>query len=318
MLITLVRQSELKIINFLNEHQSRNIAIYGAGTAGQEIQKLISEKYQPKYYIDQFASIDVLNQLPVYRIDQLPNDIEIDTVIITVLSKVDYLDIVRKLTHQYHYKLNVLNVRDLVCEQNKFRLKNQISEMYQNGLPIKLVIGSGINLGQENIDLQGWILTDIDSLDICKESDWEFFFSECGIDAILAEHVFEHITGEQMDFVINYCHKYLKDTGYIRLAVPDGFNPDPFYIDLVKPNGLDLGSEDHKILYNYKVLKDKFENNGFETRFLEWFDEAGNFHYELWDIEKGQIKRSKWYTNSWLKSSTSLIFDANKKETSYE
>lgn len=319
MLLNLVRQTESKLKSYLNQCHLGNLAIYGAGTAGEVIQNLLSDNYQIKYFIDEFSAANAINGLPIYKINDLPSDISIDTVIITVLSRIDPLDIVRKLVAKYHYQLNVINIRDFVCDEYKFELKKEIQDRYEQKLPIKLIIGSGVNIRETKyIDDQGWILTDIDSLNICDEADWKIYFEEHSIDAILAEHVFEHITQEQMDISLKYCYKYLKDEGYIRLAVPDGFHPEPFYINLVKPNGLDLGSEDHKVLYNYRILEKKIENIGFKVHLLEWYDESGCFHCEDWDETDGKIKRSERFYSGWFKGYTSLMLDIYKKGSFHE
>src|SRR5258706_4764131 len=56
--------------------------------------------------------------------------------------------------------------------------------------PLRIVIGSG------GVPVEGWILTDIDQLDILDEGDWRTYFSPGSIDSILAEHVWEHLTVE--------------------------------------------------------------------------------------------------------------------------
>jgi len=40
----------------------------------------------------------------------------------------------------------------------------------------------------------------------------------------------------------------------LRVAVPDGFHPNPGYIERVKPGGTGPGAGDHKILYTYRTL----------------------------------------------------------------
>ena len=89
--------------------------------------------------------------------------------------------------------------------------------------------------------------------------------------------------------------KILKINGTIRLAVPDGFNPDKNFIEYVKPNGKGPGADDHKILYNYNSIKNLFDKD-FKIYFYEYFDESGNFNYKIWQNDEinGYIKRSRY------------------------
>jgi predicted SAM-dependent methyltransferase len=82
--------------------------------------------------------------------------------------------------------------------------------------------------------------------------------------------------------------------GKIRIAVPDGYFPDPSYIEYVRPGGVGAGADDHKVLYNYILMKEQLQKVGFVVELLEYWDENGAFHYRDWDpIEGGMINRSK-------------------------
>ena len=52
------------------------------------------------------------------------------------------------------------------------------------------------------------------------------YFNEGSIDAILAEHVWEHLAEEEGLAAAKCCYRYLRPGGYLRVAVPDGFHPD--------------------------------------------------------------------------------------------
>jgi len=56
---------------------------------------------------------------------------------------------------------------------------------------------------------------------------------------------------------------YLKPGGVLRLAVPDGLNPSAEYIEHVRPGVRGPGASDHKILYTFKVMKERLERAGF-------------------------------------------------------
>jgi len=47
------------------------------------------------------------------------------------------------------------------------------------------------------------------------------------LDAILAEHVWEHLTKEEALIAALTCYRYIKNGGYLRVAVPDGPHPNP-------------------------------------------------------------------------------------------
>lgn len=170
-------------------------------------------------------------------------------------------------------------------------------------------------LGASGSSYPGWIRTDIAHLNICIEKDWTRYFKEASLDAMLAEHVFEHLTREEASRAATNCFKFLKPGGHLRIAVPDGNFPDKNYVDSVKPMGYGPGSDDHKILYTYTSLADQLRSIGFTIRLLEYWDEAGNFHYTPWNAEDGMIRRSRWHDQRNSEQEikyTSLILDAIK------
>lgn len=176
--------------------------------------------------------------------------------------------------------------------------------------PLKIIIGASGTVQS------GWIPTDIEHLNLLDCNSWKRYFSEGSIDAILAEHVWEHLNEQEAVTAAINCFKYLKNNGYIRVAVPDGFHHSTKYIDAVKPGGSGAGSDDHKILYNYKTLSEVFSSAGFKVEMLEWFDEKGVFNFKEWDKESGLITRSSRFDHrnkDGQLNYTSLIIDAWKK-----
>jgi PST family polysaccharide transporter len=172
-----------------------------------------------------------------------------------------------------------------------------------------------IEIGALSVRNNGWIPTQIEQLNLLHPQDWEKYFNERSIDAILAEHVWEHLTKEEAMTAANHSYRYLKKGGYLRVAVPDGFNPNQEYLDWVKPGGTGDGAKDHKVLYNYKTFKEIFESVGFKVKMLEYYDETGEFHFEEWHPDEGPIKRSKRYdkrNKDGKLNYTSLILDAIK------
>lgn len=158
---------------------------------------------------------------------------------------------------------------------------------------IKLVIGAG----EYNNNL-GWIHTQEEELNILDEYAWQNRFDVHSIKAILAEHVWEHLTYEEGVTAAKLCRNYLKPLGYIRCAVPDGYFPDESYQQIVQvggpgPKGHPAAS--HKIVHTYQTIIRLFETAGFEVRLLEYCDENGEFHQQDWDGEDGVIFQSKKY-----------------------
>jgi predicted SAM-dependent methyltransferase len=174
---------------------------------------------------------------------------------------------------------------------------------------LKLVIGAS------GIADKGWIATNIEQLNILETKSWNRFFKTESVDAMLAEHVWEHLTLEEAFKAAKNCFQYLKTNGYIRVAVPDGLHSSQMYVNSVKPGGSGAGSEDHKVLYDYKSLSNIFETAGFRVILLEYFDEQGVFHDNPWDAERGLIHRSKMYDSRNCNGQlnyTSVIIDAVK------
>lgn len=189
------------------------------------------------------------------------------------------------------------------------RARHSIRRSIKKVSPLKIVFGAGTTC------YPGWISTDYPVLDVTDDKSWGCLFRANQIDALLSEHVFEHLTDAQIAASISNIYKYLKKGGYVRIAVPDAFHPNLEYIEMVKPGGSGSGADDHKQLLNYKTLSSKFTEMGFKVLMLEWFDEKGDFNFRNWISEQGMISRSSRYDERNLckpLSYTSLIFDAYK------
>lgn len=177
------------------------------------------------------------------------------------------------------------------------------------GQPIRLVLGCS------GACPQGWIATDIEVLNLLKSEDWARYFHPASVDALLAEHVWEHLTAEEAAAAAEQCFLYLKPGGRLRVAVPDGCHPDPDYLEQVRPGGSGEGAEDHHILWTHATLAAVFEQAGFTIRLLEYFDEQGQFQQKKWDPVDGFIQRSRTHdarNRHDVLRYTSLILDAVK------
>jgi predicted SAM-dependent methyltransferase len=179
----------------------------------------------------------------------------------------------------------------------------------KNPSPLKIVIGSS------GVFENNWIPSEEFFLNLLQPSTWSVYFKPSTIDMLVAEHVWEHLTPEQGKVAAQTCYTFLKPGGHLRVAVPDGFHSSQEYIDYVKPGGSGYGSDDHKVLYNYKTFSEIFASAGFTIKLLEYFDENGTFHAHDWNSPDGHIRRSKRFdkrnSNGGL-NYTSLIIDAVK------
>jgi predicted SAM-dependent methyltransferase len=174
---------------------------------------------------------------------------------------------------------------------------------------VKIVVGAS------DIFDKGWVPTDMEFLNLLKEGDWKNYFKPDTISAILAEHVWEHLTPQQGELAATHCFKYLKPGGHLRIAIPDGNHPKPEYIEHVRIGGTGPGAHDHKVLYTYTTLSAMLKRVGFEVKLLEYFDGNGQFHESEWKPEDGHIRRSKYNDKRNARGDlnyTSLIVDAIK------
>lgn len=171
-----------------------------------------------------------------------------------------------------------------------------------------------IIIGAHNTDYANWLPTNIENLNLLEETSFQHLFGDKKASRFLAEHVFEHLTYEQALTALQNCNHYLEKGGTVRIAVPDGFHPNPEYIAMVRPGGHGEGAHDHKILYDYKKLSEVFEKTGFRPEPLEYYDEQGQFHYKDWKVEEGFILRSRRFDKRFHEplGYSSLIIDGIK------
>lgn len=205
-------------------------------------------------------------------------------------------------------RLNTIVRRMYKCI--KVRYGSYRLDRITNKKPLKLVIGAS------GICDAGWVKTNIDYLNLLNPGHWESHFRENQIDAMLAEHVWEHLTADEGYSAAQRCFKYLRPGGYLRAAVPDGFHQKNEYIECVRPGGIGAGADDHKILYNHASFADIFEKAGFRVYLLEYFDSERKFHYADWSPSDGKINRSMRFDKrnpNGLLNYTSIILDAYKE-----
>src|SRR5256885_15023491 len=69
--------------------------------------------------------------------------------------------------------------------------RRRLQRRVREGGPFRIIVGTS------GVIQDGWIATDIEYLDLLSPEQWSEFFSPNSISAILAEHVWEHLTPEQ-------------------------------------------------------------------------------------------------------------------------
>ena len=175
---------------------------------------------------------------------------------------------------------------------------------------MRLIIGAG------NTKIDGWISTQESELNILNYENWGTLFGKSSIELILAEHVWEHLSFEDGIKAAKNCYEFLKPGGKIRCAVPDKNFNNEWYQNMVQvggPGPKDHPAYTHKILYDYKKLREVFEEAGFIVTLLEYCDDNNKFHYINWNENEGIIGRSYRFDTRNTKDNlgmVSIIIDA--------
>lgn len=179
--------------------------------------------------------------------------------------------------------------------------------------PLRITIGAS-----ELQRYPGWMHTTQAELDLLRRADWEALCADRPVSAILMEHVWEHLGWDEALVAARMCYDFLAPGGYVRCAVPDGYFPDAAYQQMAQVGGPGIPghpAENHQIVYTYRTFPVPWQAAGFVVRFLEYCDEAGQFHFEDWDESDGFIYRSRRFDHRNQNGNlgfTSLIIDAMK------
>lgn len=177
---------------------------------------------------------------------------------------------------------------------------------------MKLILGAGATV------FDGWTATQIDELNLLHPEDFQSVLGAEKAEAMLAEHLWEHLSFEEGIRAARNCYAYLQPGGWLRAAVPDGsFRHSAFQsmIQISGPGPADHPAASHKIVYDYRRFRAVFTAAGFKTELLEYCDENGDFHYRHWNDDDGHIGRSFRYDtrNSMAGlGMVSIIIDAHK------
>jgi predicted SAM-dependent methyltransferase len=200
------------------------------------------------------------------------------------------------LAHRSKEALETLartNASAMISTLCRDHLQEVIIEVVARGEGAFRYVGNGkikVIVGAASQRLPGWLATDISLLNITQDSSWSILFNPATIDNILAEHVLEHLSLEELYRTLANAKKYLKVGGILRVAVPDAFHPSRYYYNLVKPGGWETPAE-HKLFFDHEMLTRVAQESGFQVRLLEYFDEQGIFHRADYSIDDGAIQR---------------------------
>lgn len=169
---------------------------------------------------------------------------------------------------------------------------------------IKVIVGAG------GTRQEGWISLEHSQLDIRHRDSWLEWFQPDTVDAVVSEHVLEHLYPDEARQAAANIYEMLSPGGHWRIAVPDANNPDPIYQDNARPNGpgeirrraiyYRAAMPDHKVHYDLEALSQLAHRAGFGVQPLEWFDARGCFQRLPWSNEDGAIKRSADSSYLWL------------------
>lgn len=177
---------------------------------------------------------------------------------------------------------------------------------------MKVVIGAGQSYHP------GWLCLTERQLDITDRVAWERLFRPASIDAILSEHVLEHLTENEAEKAIENFRLFLKHGGYVKIAVPDGYHPSKNYINYVAPGTwMTPFGADHKQLFNVDSLCALLERHGFKVDPIEGFTARREWFSKQSEREGRITKRPGEFQALWqsffsFSNYTSLIVDGTK------
>jgi predicted SAM-dependent methyltransferase len=187
---------------------------------------------------------------------------------------------------------------------NRQRIKGAV----RRGEPLKIIVGAAETWRS------GWDSTNEQWHDISSPTDWQQVFGGRRILAkVVAEHVFEHLTRDEAATALRLIAAHLVPGGRVRIAVPDGYHPDPTYLRHVDINGIGDDAADHKQLLNVDSLMTLLEGAGFRAVLVDGYRRDGSLTRSSWRDEDGYIWRShqnaSTNTFNFVDAETSLIVD---------
>ncbi len=207
---------------------------------------------------------------------------------------------IKKLFKFIYYKLRFLKLKIyLILSKNN----------------VNLILGAALT------KQKGWFSTNEEWFDIIQKNHWERLFnSKIRVKRVLAEHVFEHLTLYEMRQALNLIYKNMVYGGSLRIAVPDGNNPNQEYRNHCGINGIGADASDHKQFITFELLSNEVEKIGFKFTLKEGYMKNNKLISEKLNFELGTVMRSRSNENninakegwSFPDSNTSLIIDCFK------
>ena len=120
-------------------------------------------------------------------------------------------------------------------------------------------------------------------LDITNETNLAQHFCPGSVDAFKSEHTYEHIPFPITKHSWELLHRYLKPTGYFRMAIPS------FQAGHKKTR---REPRDHCNFMTHTVIEETFRATGYRTQLLEYVANNTLFAPRTWDLCTGEIGRS--------------------------
>ncbi len=197
----------------------------------------------------------------------------------------------------------------------KFRFWKLKTYLFFTSNSVDLILGAALT------NQKGWFSTNEDWLDICKEDHWNRLFnSQKRVKRVLAEHVFEHLTVVEMRNSLKLIFENMVEGGSLRIAVPDGNNPNQEYRKNCGINGIGADASDHKQFLTYEFLSREVEKIGFQNILVEGYLKNKELVSKHVNDTLGRVIRSRSNEVNLSKkgwdfhdSNTSLIIDCFKK-----
>lgn len=206
---------------------------------------------------------------------------------------------VRIIIKFIYYRFRYINLKVYLCFSNN---------------NVNLILGAALTRQK------GWFSTNEGWLDISKQKDWvRLFKGKKRVRRVVAEHVFEHLTLDEMRNALKLIYEHLVYGGSLRIAVPDGNNPNDEYRKFCGINGLGADAKDHKQFITYELLSKELSKLGFEFILIEGYLKNKKLISKQFNNELGNIIRTRnnnidnnkkgW---DFVDSNTSLILDCFK------
>ncbi len=228
-------------------------------------------------------------------------------------------EIILKLFFIFYRTLFSIRVRLLVKKIFKFfyywfRFFKIKTYLFFSEDTVNIILGAALT------NQKGWFSTNEEWLDISKAEHWNRLFnSKKRVKRVLAEHVFEHLTIDEMRNTLRLIFVNMVNGGSLRIAVPDGNNPNSEYRKHCGINGIGADASDHKQFLTYELLSKEVERTGFHHNLIEGYLENKELVLKKFNNNLGRVIRTRSNKNIRPKdgwdfpdANSSLILDCIK------